>query len=293
MNTLCPACDGQLVTGLREWHRCCTRCSYEGSTLQSHILEQAQGGDLDETERERALASLRQANFRRVANRLRILFAGTSHRPRMLDVGCAHGWFMEANSERFDVFGIEPDVAVANVSAARGLAVRGGFFPSALEPSERFEAIVFNDVLEHIPDINATLQACAEHLTSKGWLVVNAPCRRGFLYRLAKLLTKTGIGAPFDRLWQLGFPSPHVHYLDADSMRRLATRNGFRLDAQICLPSVSVRGLYARIQYAAEVPMIKALGLTVALTVAKPLLAWLPSDIKVWFLRPVAGMEQA
>ena len=284
----CPVCGGALATGLRVWHQHCTGCTYEGSTLQPHILEQIQGGDLDESGRQTGLAPLRQANFRRLAQRLGTLIAVSSGRPRMLDVGCAHGWFMEANHARFEVVGIEPDVGIASVTAARGLAVRSGFFPDVLEADERFDVIVFNDVLEHIPDINATLQACGRHLTPHGWLVVNAPSRRGFLYRLATLMARAGIGGPFDRLWQFGFPSPHIHYLDTASMRQLGRRNGFTLDAQASLPSVAVHGLYARIRYSRDVSAVKAAVLTSAITVAYPLLALLPPDIKVWFLKPQA-----
>ena len=177
---ICPACDAGLEPGLADWHLRCPRCSYEGSSLQPHIREQAAGGDLDEGFREEALSELRQANFQALVARILAHLDRTAGiRPRLLDVGCAHGWFLQAASRDFDAFGIEPDAVTAQQARQRAPAVREGFFPDVLEPGERFDVIVFNDVLEHIPDLPGTFAACREHLRPGGWLVVNAPSRRG------------------------------------------------------------------------------------------------------------------
>ncbi|MDE2407760.1 MAG: methyltransferase domain-containing protein [Xanthomonadaceae bacterium] len=285
MTAACPACGEALQTGLREWHRVCAGCGYEGSTLAPHILEQADGGDLDEAARAQGLAQLRNANFQRLLDWMCRSLPLPGGRPRLLDVGCAHGWFIERAAAQFETVGIEPDSAVANATRARGLAVRGGFFPDALNADERFDVIVFNDVLEHIPDVNAVLAACWQHLQPGGWVIVNAPSRRGFLYRLSKVLARLGRGGAFERMWQLGFPSPHVHYFDTANLRLLAHKAGFSVDGRTRLASMTVHGLYARIRYSREVPAFKALVLTLALGAMAPLLAVLPADIEVWSLR--------
>ncbi len=210
----------------------------------------------------------------------------------MLDVGCAHGWFIEACIDRYDVTGIEPDVAVAAATSARGLPVKNGFFPQVLRKGELFDVIVFNDVLEHIPDVNAVLCACREHLSDHGIVVVNAPSRKGALYALAGALAKSGMTGPFDRLWQEGLPSPHVHYFDGSSIENLALKNGFLLEQTMALPSVSLSGLYDRIHCAGQVNALKAAALTMAVAMAYPLIRMLPSDIEVWFLRK-EGVREA
>lgn len=284
VNDICPACSKILRPGLRPWHLMCCSCTYEGSTLEPHILDQAQGGDIDEAARASGLWFLRRANFVRLAARLRELFSDRKVRPSLLDVGCAHGWFIEANREMFDVTGIEPDPTVARATLARGLPIRIGFFPDVLQAEETFDVIVFNDVLEHIPNINAVLSACFSHLSVDGRLVVNAPSRTGFLYRLSKVMARFGLGGSFDRLWQLGLPSPHVHYLDASSMRMLAERNGFVMESTLSLPSVAASGLYDRIHCSNDISRIKAFAIASVVTLAMPLLAILPSDVEVWFL---------
>ena len=281
----CPACDACMAPGLAAWHRVCNGCGYEGSTLSPHILEQAEGGDLDEAARAQGLVKLRNANFQRLLDWVCTRLSLPDGKPRLLDVGCAHGWFIEHAATRFEASGIEPDIKVAAATRARGLAVRSGFFPEALAAGERFDVIVFNDVLEHIPDVNAVLAACWQHLQPGGWVIVNAPSRRGFLYRLSKLLARLGRGGAFARMWQLGFPSPHVHYFDTATIRLLAHRAGFSVAGRTRLASMSVRGLFARIRYSREVSVLKALVLTFALGAMAPLLAVLPADIEVWSLR--------
>ena len=283
--TVCPACGSTLAVGLRHWHLRCASCHYEGSTLTPHILEQVAGGDLDEAAREQGLTHLRQANFERLLEWLSLRMPVTKSTPRLLDVGCAHGWFIERASSRFDVTGIEPDAGVAAATRARGLPVRSGFFPDVLGPDECFDVIVFNDVLEHIPDINTTLVACWQHLAPGGCVIVNAPSSRGLLYRLSVLLARIGLGRAFDRMWQLGFHSPHVHYFATTNLVLLAHKAGFELEARSRLSAVAARGLYARIRYARDVSTIKAMTLTLAISLLAPWLAVLPADIEVWCLR--------
>jgi len=271
--------------GLQEWHRVCA-CGYEGSTLAVDIDVDGGREVVDEVMREEGLGPLRQRNFQTLVMDLaQRVKTENGRRPRMLDVGCAHGWFLEAAKPHFHVTGIEPDARIAAIAVEKGFAVRRGFFPDVLESNERFDVIVFNDVLEHIPDIDSALRACAHHLSPGGWVVVNAPARTGVLYRISKAMARVGMPASFDRMWQKGFPSPHVHYLDDASMAAIATSTGLRVAAIRALPSMSTRGLYARIRTDRNVSFAKAAGVAAVLTVTSPVLSLMPADIKVWFLK--------
>lgn len=285
---MCPACGSALLVGLCEWHRSCDACSYEGSVLEPHILHQSEGGDLDEVAREDALRNLRRVNFKRIGQWIRGLVRAQKNDaslPSLLDVGCAHGWFLQEMTDGFRVEGIEPDPNVANAAGRRGLPIRSGFFPDVLRDDETYDVIVFNDVLEHVPDVGATLDACFRHLNRDGILVVNAPDRAGFLYGVSKALLKMGSSSSFNRLWQEGFPSPHLHYFDTASMEAIAHRHGFRALEAHRLPSVSAAGLYSRIRYSKDSSVVGAIAMTALVGAAIPLFSVLPSDITVWFFR--------
>lgn len=286
VGTQCPGCHRTLRIGLQEWHRVCEGCSYEGSTLLVDIDVDGNAEVVDEAMRAEGLEHLREQNFQTLMTDLTARVTGEpGKRRRLLDVGCAHGWFLEAGQAHFDVAGIEPDARIAAVAAAKSLDVRRGFFPDVLTADERFDVIVFNDVLEHIPDIDAALKACARHLAPGGWVVVNAPASTGVLYRISRGMVRVGLPASFDRMWQKGFPSPHVHYLDDASMAAIAAHSGLRVSDVLTLPSMSNRGLYARIRADRSVPAAKAAAMTAVLTVASPVLAAMPADIKVWMLQ--------
>lgn len=292
----CEACGARLLTGLAPWHFRCGGCGLEVSRLLPAIGDSATAGRIDERAREVALAGIRGRNFDALVGWIRDALPARpsgSGEPRLLDVGCAHGWFAEkARAAGFDALGIEPDAAIASRAAARGVRVRRGYFPDALEPGETFDAIVFNDVLEHVPNVVDALRACRARLAPGGLVVVNAPDRRGPFYRLAGWLARLGATGPFERLWQKDMPSPHLYYFDEASMSRAAVAAGLSLRAARRLPALAAKGLYARIRFDRSVALPKALVLYAGSLALLPLLRLLPSDIGVWFLVPGRSSNQ-
>jgi 2-polyprenyl-3-methyl-5-hydroxy-6-metoxy-1,4-benzoquinol methylase len=212
---------------------------------------------------------------------------------KLLDVGSAHGWFLEAAQGSFDVLGIEPDEVTGQRAAQRGLPVRPGYFPQALAEGERFDVIVFNDVIEHIPRIDAALSACFDRLNPDGILILNLPSSRGFFYRLSKILARTGWRAPFERLWQKDLPSPHVHYFRPDNLAQLVAAHGFSLVHSAELPALRAKGLLERLRCAGNMPLLSLYAQYTAGLCAIPLLRAFPSDIILCIFRKKAAGDDA
>jgi 2-polyprenyl-3-methyl-5-hydroxy-6-metoxy-1,4-benzoquinol methylase len=279
----CIVCGTPQAAGLAEWHASCGECGYESAALHGAINEQPAGAPVDEDARELGLKALRQENFRDIVG-----IAGRFARPdarRLLDVGCAHGWFLETARERFEVLGIEPDALVGGRTAARGLPVRQGYFPDALLPGESFDLIVFNDVIEHIPDIRAALDACHARLNEGGLLILNLPSSAGFFYRLSKTFARIGWRSPFERLWQKDLPSPHVHYFRPRNLERLVARHGFDCVHVGELPSLRAKGLLERIRCAGNISGPSLYLQYAAALCTIPVLRIFPSDIIVSVFR--------
>jgi SAM-dependent methyltransferase len=285
----CIVCGNSQAPGLTDWHATCPSCAYESAAFSVTINEPPKGGPIDEVEREAALKALRMENFRTIVD-LASRLAQPGAR-RLLDVGSAHGWFLETAQGSFDVLGVEPDAQVGTRAAKRGLPVRPGYFPDALTQGERFDVIVFNDVIEHIPDIKGALDACRARLNDSGILILNLPSSRGFFYRLAKLVAKLGWRAPFDRLWQKGLPSPHVHYFNSANLSALVGKHGFELVHCAELPAVRSAGLLKRLRCAGNVSGLSLYVQYAAIRCAIPLINLFPSDIIVCVFRkhPQAG----
>src|SRR5262249_35950241 len=135
----CPVCDAALGQGLLFWLLRCPGCGFERSTLAEQLANPRARAAIDEDARAAGLGALRERNFRTIVGALDRL---RPERGALLDVGCAHGWFLRAAAESgWSVLGIEPDPEMARLAASGGREVRRGMFPSALKPGERFDAI--------------------------------------------------------------------------------------------------------------------------------------------------------
>lgn len=279
---VCIVCGNTQTAGLASWHATCPACHYESAAL-SVAINQHTGREVNEAKREAGLKALRLENFRAI-----VQYAKRHVRPggrSLLDVGSAHGWFLETAREDFDVLGVEPDAVVGSRAAARGLPVRAGFFPDVLKEGEQFDVIVFNDVIEHIPDIGGALDACRERLSPDGILILNLPNSRGFFYRLSKVIARLGWRTPFERLWQKDLPSPHVHYFSTGNLAKLVAGRGFALVDSAELPALRAKGLRERLSCAGTVPTLSLWVQYIAILCAIPVLRVFPSDIIVCIFR--------
>lgn len=273
---VCPVCRNKLSVGYQEWHLLCSHCEYEKANLQPTINLNSAHQLIDEHSREVGLKKLRISNFKLLLADIKSL---KPEGGRMLDVGCAHGWFLDVAKNDFDVLGVEPDEYVYDATSRRGLSVRKGFFPDVLDDAEKFDVIVFNDVMEHIPNIESILASCGQRLHKNGLLVLNLPNSRGVFYRLSKIFCRFGFAAFFDRLWQKDLPSPHLHYFNLSNLMALLVSNGFSPEIKGSLSTLGLAGLYTRISYTGNHNFISRIFIYVGVAILLPLLKVLPSDI--------------
>lgn len=222
------------ITG---WVERCAACGYQRSTLRPGA-----GTGID------GLESLRRANFELILDRLEVI------RPlrgaRILEIGSAWGWFLEAATRRGAVaHGIEPEAANVELSRAAGHSVELGFFPSDLRDQGPYDLIVFNDVFEHIPDPAGLGAELERRLAPGGLLVINLPSSDGTIYRIASMFRRLGFASPYERLWQKDFASPHVSYFNPASLRRMIEGHSrLAWQSTFALPSVVRDGLGERIR---------------------------------------------
>jgi 2-polyprenyl-3-methyl-5-hydroxy-6-metoxy-1,4-benzoquinol methylase len=273
-----------MTTTRHEWQFACPDCGYLASSLDSPTASEASHRPLDEMARELALAGLRRRNFETILDWL--LPRLDASQRSLLDVGCAHGWFLDAALARgFAVQGLESDAAIAAIAARKGHAVVTGEFPEALSTQARFDVIAFNDVFEHLRDPRQAIVACRQQLRPRGVLVLNLPSSRGAVFRIARALDFIGVATPYARLWQKGFPSPHLSYFHPQALARLAASGGFDEIYRDTLPAFERAGLWQRLRYDAHASLAGNAITWVSLRLALPVLHHLPADISVQFFR--------
>ena len=147
----------------------------------------------------------------------------------LLDVGCGDGAFgalVKARRPETVVWGVEP-VAAAHAAAAAVLdhAVLGLFDSQLPLPQQHFDAISFNDSLEHFPDERAPLELARRLLKPGGRLVVSIPnvrCWTQVLQYLVDADWKYEEAGIMDRT--------HLRFFTRKSISRTLTRQGFGVD---------------------------------------------------------------
>jgi SAM-dependent methyltransferase len=258
----------------------CTACGFLASTLPVRINA---GSRLDEEVRETALKPLRLRVYQQLLDACADLLPEGA---RVLDVGCAHGWFLEAARQRGLIpVGLEADKAMAALVRGAGLEVIEGFFPAAVPREEQFDAVTFNDVLEHIPTVSTVVACLRDMIKPGGAVIVNAPMANGLIFRLSRIGARVGAYGPLARMWQEGFPSPHLSYFSPSTLPRLFNNAGFTVVRSGSLESLSTEGLYQRIRYDRKVSRIKAAPLYAAARALRLVAGSFPSDVQYFAFR--------
>lgn len=139
---------------------------------------------------------------------------------RLLDVGCAYGFFLQEAKHYYDVAGIEIAEDAAAYCRRQGLRVLTGLADAGnLAQCGMVDVIVLLDVVEHLPSPRETLALCARQLDPGGILVMTTGDFASLYARLA------GVH------WRLMTPPQHLWYFTRESVERMTRPLGLRMEA--------------------------------------------------------------
>jgi len=138
---------------------------------------------------------------------------------RLIELGCAYGFFLQEAKKFFDVAGIELAADAAAHARRNGLDVVTGVADAAtLQKFAPFDVVVLLDVIEHLPDPRGTLALAAQHLNPGGIIVLTTGDFASLHARLA------------GPRWRLMTPPQHLWFFTPESFRRLAGALGLTVE---------------------------------------------------------------
>ena len=202
--------------------------------------------DLNEESREKSLKQLRKENFQKIVLSIK---KHISHHTIGLEVGCGYGWFLETcieNNLKCD--GIEPETRFNKYYKSIGLNIKNDFYPLELSQNIKYDFIVFNDVIEHIPNISEIMNANYSLLNSDGLLIINLPIQEGIVYFFAKLAYYLGFKSLLNRMWQFNFHSPHLYYFTKKNILEFVSAHKFKLVESYKLKTINISEISDRIK---------------------------------------------
>ncbi|MGE3149076.1 MAG: class I SAM-dependent methyltransferase [Pseudorhodoplanes sp.] len=137
---------------------------------------------------------------------------------RLIEIGCAYGFFLKEAQPYFRVSGIELAREAAEDARRHGLDVLDGMADeNNMRRLGMADVIVMLDVIEHVPDPAATLALCARYLNPGGILVMTTGDFGSLCARAA------------GRHWRLMTPPQHLWFFTTQSLRGLGEKAGLRL----------------------------------------------------------------
>jgi SAM-dependent methyltransferase len=154
---------------------------------------------------------------------------------RLLDVGCAQGFFLAAARARgYEVVGIEPSRPVALFAReALGLTILEGRLCDVDLGDRQWDVVTFTDSLEYLPDPLEGLRKIVAHLAPRGIVFLKVPNGDYFLLRNV-MEQRLGRGVGLDEAFG---PSRRVVHYTGLTLDRLVELGGLkRLDSGICRP---------------------------------------------------------
>ena len=109
-------------------------------------------------------------------NKLKMIKPFLSKNDKVLDFGSGSGSFLYKLNFKYESYGVEPNDFARSTSLAKGLRV----VSAMKEYKEKFKMIFLWHSLEHVYDINKTINEFSQKINSKSILVIALPNIRSF-----------------------------------------------------------------------------------------------------------------
>lgn len=135
---------------------------------------------------------------------------------RLLEIGCANGFFLNAARMSYETVGVEPSRAASEYARSKlRLDVPAATMADARFPDASFDVVALIDVIEHVPDPLSTLREAARVTRPGGVLYLVTPDVESLSARVLR-----------GRWW--GLRPAHIFYFSPRTLAAMLEKAGFR-----------------------------------------------------------------
>jgi SAM-dependent methyltransferase len=137
-------------------------------------------------------------------------------RGTILDYGCGTGMFLKTCADAgWKSFGFEPDSDARKLAEGKGLTVAN---TKETLSSNKYDIISLWHVLEHVTDLDPTLEFFSKTITDKGRLIIAVP-------------NYTSADAKHYKEFWAGYDVPrHIYHFEINTLKKLLGNYGFSLE---------------------------------------------------------------
>lgn len=191
-----------------------TQLPPEFSTEQIYTEGYFQGGRPDGYADYMGSEGILRAEFRSIIEALR---DPVNRGGRLLEIGCAYGFFLaEATAHFDDVYGIDASESAVQFCRSRGLNVeRSHLAESYIAEHAPFDRVVMLDVVEHLEEPDTIIESVRKAMAPGGRLLISTG---DWESRLSRLMGKK---------WRLMTPPQHTYFFSPRTMTLMLNRLGF------------------------------------------------------------------
>ena len=233
----CVVCNSKFKK-INDYVYKCINCSFFKSKLKP-----GHGRDIE------GISELRKKNFKKIIDI--ILSLNVNQDLKILEIGSGNGFFIEeCKRSNIIITGSEADEEQYNLLTKKFSNIIKIALPIKDlndELSNKFDVVVFNDVFEHLENLDLIIIQLKSILKTKGQIVINLPSSDGLIYKFSNFLYKIGIKNFYDRLWQKNLASPHLSYFNNSNLKLLFAKHGYDLVYSDSLDTVSNKGNFKRL----------------------------------------------
>ncbi len=137
---------------------------------------------------------------------------------RLLEVGCAYGFFLEEAQKRYEVEGIDVSKAAIDFAKNNGMPnLQCGDFLSITTLSQEFDLICLWDTIEHLEEPFLYLKKISDQLADGGVVVLTTGDIASFLATLR------------GEKWRQIHPPSHLFYFSEKTIRRALEQHGLEV----------------------------------------------------------------